>query len=429
MNLIKKQISDGINLNYLETDKFKTGFLSINFVAPLEKSSISKNAIIPSVLMRGSKSYPNMAEINKKLDYLYASSITGTNAKKGDKQIFGLYANMLNSQYTINGENLLNDVLDVIGDILLNPIVSNGAFDNAYTESEKANQIDTIKSNINNKIYYARSRCISEMCKNEPYGLDVNGTIEDIKDCTPASLYEQYKYALEAYPIEIFFVGMCDVKNLAEKLTKMFGGVKRHTVTIPETTIVRTAKEVKKIMEDMPVNQGKLNLGFRASAGLKDKEYPALMMLNSIFGGGTTSKLFMNVREKLSLCYYCSSSPDAAKGLIIVSAGIEVKNRDIAEKAILEQLEAIKAGDFSEEDFTSARLGLINSYEELSDRAAGLENWYIGRLLEKVDETPETTVKKIEAVSKQDVIALANKITLDTVYFLNGTLKGDDQNA
>ena len=429
MELIRKQPAEGVRLSYLETDKFKTGFMSVNFIAPLDASTAAKNALIPSILTRGSVKYPTLADINKKLDYLYASGLSARNDKRGEMQVFGITASMIDPAYTIGGEDLVSEVTDMLFEILLCPKTENGAFSGNYTESEKKNLTDAINAKINNKTYYARQRCISEMCRGERFGLSETGTVEEVAACTAESVYAQYKYALEHYPIEIYFVGHCDIDALSAKISEYISKTARNPEVGANTEVVRTAGEVKRINEDMPVNQGKLSIGFRTGTVLGEPDYPALIMFNEIFGGGVTSKLFMNVREKMSLCYYCSSAPDSAKGIMIVNSGIETANREIAEKAIFEQLEAVKAGDFTEEEQESARLSLINSYRELSDSARGLESWYLGRGILNVGGDPDTVIGQLYAVSKEEIVAAANKVTLDTVYFLNGTLKGEGEDA
>jgi len=427
MELTRKQIADGISLSYLETDKFKTGFMSVNFIAPLDPSTASKNALIPSILTRGSVKYPTLADINKRLDYLYASGISTRNEKRGEMQVFGITAGMIDSAYTMGGENLVFEVTDMLFDILLCPKTSDGVFDSAYTESEKKNLIDSINAKINNKAQYASQRCIFEMCCDEPFGLLETGTVEDVSACTAKSIYDQYKYALKCYPIEIFFVGKCDIEAFAVKLSEIFASVPRSPIKLKPSKIIRKAEKIKHISEDMPVNQGKLSIGLRTGCVLGEDDYYAMMMFNAVFGGGVTSKLFMNVREKMSLCYYCSSSPVVTKGIMIVNSGIEVSNREIAEKAIFDQLEAVKAGDFTDEELESSRLGIINSYRELSDSARGLESWYLTRVIFGIDNDPESDIGRFFAVTREDVIAAANKITPDTVYFLNGTLKGEGE--
>ncbi len=429
MGIITKEIAKGVNLHYLNTDKFKTGYLSVNFIAPLSGETAAKNALLPQILLRGSKKYPNMAELNKALDYLYDTDVASRNMKRGEVQVFGISAGMLAPGYTIDGENLPDMVAEVLEDIILNPVTEDGSFRKDYVESEKRNLIDEINAKINNKTFYAKNRCIQEMCKNEAFGISETGTVAEVSACTAKSLYEQYKYALSSYPVEIFFVGDCDIDSIANRFGKIFASIQRTPISIPKTELIRACTTPKWVNEDMAVNQGKLVLGFRSGTAMTDENYPAMMMFNELFGGGVTSKLFMNVREKMSLCYYCSSSPDSAKGLIIVSSGIEVKNRDIAEKAILEQLEALRHGDFTAEEFSSARLGIINSYRELSDSARLLESWYLGRLLMGIFSDPDDVAAAIAAVSRDDAIAAAKNVSLDTVYFLNGTLKGENPNA
>ena len=365
MELTRKQIADGISLSYLETDKFKTGFMSVNFIAPLDPSTASKNALIPSILTRGSVKYPTLADINKRLDYLYASGISTRNEKRGEMQVFGITAGMIDSAYTMGGENLVFEVTDMLFDILLCPKTSDGVFDSAYTESEKKNLIDSINAKINNKAQYASQRCIFEMCCDEPFGLLETGTVEDVSACTAKSIYDQYKYALKCYPIEIFFVGKCDIEAFAVKLSEIFASVPRSPIKLKPSKIIRKAEKIKHISEDMPVNQGKLSIGLRTGCVLGEDDYYAMMMFNAVFGGGVTSKLFMNVREKMSLCYYCSSSPVVTKGIMIVNSGIEVSNREIAEKAIFDQLEAVKAGDFTDEELEEyyANATYVDNYQ------------------------------------------------------------------
>lgn len=426
MGLQNISIADGVRLHCLPTGKFKTNFMSVSFTAPLEAGVNAMNSLIPNILLRGSEKYPDMAAINRRLDYLYAAGISTRCSKRGDVQVFGLCADMLDSSYAIGGEDLVAEMTDMLGELLLHPIKVGEGFDPDYTESEKNNQIDAIRASINNKVYYAYRRCVEEMCRGERFGLTETGTVDETSACTPESLYSQYKYALKHYPIEIFFVGQCDADALADRLRSIFS-FEREPIALPATEVIRSAAEPKTVTEDMPVNQGKLVIGMRSGLTLADPEYPALMLCNAIYGGAVTSKLFMNVREKMSLCYYCQSSPDAAKGLLMIQSGIEVSNREVAEKAILEQLEAVRRGDFTDEEMNGALLFLINSYNELADSARGLENWYLGRMIFNIPGEPDEMVERLRAVTREDIIAAAKLPTLDTVYFLNGTLCGEDE--
>lgn len=425
MGLQNITIADGVRLHCLPTGKFKTNFLSISFTAPLEAGVNAMNSLIPSILLRGSEKYPDMAAINKRLDYLYAAGISTRCSKRGDVQIFGLCADMLDSSYAIGGEDLVAEMTDMLGELLLHPVKVGGGFDPDYTESEKNNQIDSIKASVNNKVYYAYRRCIEEMCKGERFGLTETGTVDETAACTPESLYRQYEYALKHYPIEIFFVGQCDTDALADRLRAIFS-FEREPITLTSTEVVRSAATAKTVTEDMPVNQGKLVIGMRSGLTLSDPEYPAFMLFNAIFGGSVTSKLFMNVREKMSLCYYCQSAPDASKGLLMIQSGVEVTNREIAEKAIFDQLEAVRRGDFTDDEMNAALLYLINNYNELADSAKGLESWYLGRIISNIPGEPDEMVERLRAVTRDGIIAVSKLPTPDTIYFLNGTLNGED---
>lgn len=425
MGLRNILVADGVRLHYLPLDKFKTNFMSVSFAAPLEAGTNAMNSLIPNILMRGSEKYPDMAALNRRLDYLYAAGISTRCSKRGDVQVFGFCADMLDSSFAIDGEDITSEMTDILAELIFHPVTVDGAFDPDYVESEKTNQIDAINSVVNNPAAYAYRRCIGEMCRDERFGLTENGTAEDTAACTPEGLYRQYKYALKHYGVEIFFAGRCDIDKLAERFSQLFS-YEREPLALPETEIIRAAKKTNSQKEDMPVSQGKLVIGLRTGVTLHDPEYPAMVLFNAIFGGAVTSKLFMNVREKMSLCYYCQSSYEAPKGLIMVQSGIEVKNRGVAEKAIFDQLEAIRRGDFTDEEFENALLCLIDSYSELSDSARGLEVWYLGRIISGLSDNPADVVERLRGVTRDEVIAAAKKLSVDTIYFLNGTLEGDE---
>ena len=420
MGLEKRKIAEGIGLTCLSTGKFKTNFLSVNFISPLDKETAAANALIPSVLLRGCEKYPTMADINKKLDYLYDAGLSSRNQKRGEAQVFGICAGVLDNCYALEGEDLLSEIVGIVGDILLNPVTDGAAFDAAYTESEKNNLIDAINANINNKAYYAKKRCTEEMCRGERYGLSENGTIGDVQAITPESLYARYRYALKHYPIEIFFVGQTDEDRLAEKLRAVFAGLERDIISVPAPEIVRAVSDVKRIDEDMPVNQGKLVIGMRSGVTLHDPDYPAMLMFNEIFGGGVTSKLFMNVREKMSLCYYCSARLFRQKGVMMVQSGVEFENAERAITEIGRQLDAVRAGEFTDDDFDASVKSLADDYERVGGTPEELDDWYAFRLLEEAPAAPQSLAAQIRKVTREQAVEAAQKVTLDTIYLLTG---------
>ena len=419
--MIKKSfnIANGVDLHYIETDKFKTNYFSFNFIAPLSRESVHLNAMIPPILMRACNKYPSQAHINKRLQYLYSGDIDAKNTSFGEYQIFGMRVNMLNNKYT-QGTDVTTETIDLLLEMIFNPYLVNGVFDKEFTEGEKTSLIDVIEAEVNNKGQYAVKRLMSEMCKDEVFGISKMGEVEDVKKITPKSLYEAYKNAIKNYKIQIYFVGKADIDAVSEQFKARFAGVERTPMEISEEPIKLAATEVKEVTDVEKVNQGKLVLGFRTGYKYQENEYHLLQLFNEVYGGSPTAKLFLNVREKMSLCYYCRSIINQKNGIMIVSSGIEAKNKEIAKKAIIDQLDAIKNGDITEEELDNAKKSIKNGFLSVYDSAESLEAWAFYRGLCGISTTPDKEIAKIEKTSAKDVQNIAKRITLDTVYFLTG---------
>lgn len=422
MSVDKKVIADNVALNVIETKKFKTNYLSFNFVMPLERVNNGINALVPRVLVRGTDKHPDMISIKKSLDELYAASVEARVYKRGEYQICGISAGWLDDRFAIDDTDITYGTLGLVEEIIFEPYKENDVFSSSYTESEKSNLIDEIEALINNKTSYAIRRCQQEMSRDESFGISECGDIEDIKKITPESLYAGYNRLLRSARIEIFYVGR-DGEKIEERLKTMFAKLERVPESLTECRVVRKAPKIRTVDEDCPVTQGKLSLGFRTGTVIGDSDYHAFPVFAELYGGSPMSKLFMNVREKLSLCYYCKAIPENIKGIMIVTSGIENENREQTQNEILLQLENIKKGDISDVELSSAKKSLINAYKELSDSPASLEAWFLTRKLMGSDDTPEGMMEIFERTTKEEVAALARKITLDTVYFMRGTLK------
>lgn len=419
------EIANEVELHYIKTDKFKTNYMSFNFVAPLNREQAHFNAMLPLILMRGTEKYPSQAHINKRLQYLYSADISARNDSFGEYQIFGMRANMLNNKYA-NGTDVTKETIDLLLDMVFAPYLINGEFDKEFTKGEKINLIDVIEAEKNNKGSYALTRLTEEMCKDEVFGISKMGEIEKIKKITPKSLYKAYKDAIKNYKIQIYFVGDCDIDSVAEQFKARFNGIERTPVQIIDAPIVEKAKEVKEIVETEKVNQGKLVMGFRTGYHYEENQYHLVQLFNEIFGGSPTAKLFLNVREKMSLCYYCRSAVSQKTGIMFVSSGIEAKNKEIAKEAILDQLKMIQRGEISEEELISAKKSMKNSFLTVYDSAAAMETMVFFRGLCGIKTTPILEIEKVENATIEDVMRVANKITLDTVYFLKGEDKADE---
>ena len=422
-------IADGINLNIIPSDKFKTNHLKINFTLPLTRAVAPLASLLPRVLRRGCEKYPTMTSLNRRLEYLYATVLGGGSSKCGENETITFNANFLKNELIPDDTDLLSLVCDMKADLKFNPCLENGVFKEEYVESEKKNLIDAIEAEINNKSSYANKRLFDIMCENEPYSVSHLGTVESVEAVDAKALADFYRTEFAKAPIEIFFVGKCDDAALEAKIREKFASFGRMANTSNGAYVCEKVSQLKRVTEEMPVNQGKLSIGFRTDACTEKGNVEKFLVFNTIFGGSPTSKLFENVREKLSLCYYCSSRFIAAKGIMYIASGVKVGDETAAEEEILRQLDAMKNGDFSENDITVAKMSLENSYISCYDDADRLADWYLTRIITGAEYTTiEKVIEKINKVTKQDIVDIANTVVQDTVYFLKGTnLDGDDE--
>lgn len=420
------KISDGINLNIIPEDRFKTCYLSVNILFPTSRETAAKNALLARVLKCGTKSYPNIQSINETLDMLYGSSISAGTSRIGDIQVMSFSSFPLESSYA-DGFDVLKGVIGVLREMLFDPYTENGLLSKKYVEAEKKILIDRIRAQKNNKDAYAIQRCLEEMCKGDVYAIPPTGFEEQVKEITPKSLTEYYKTAFCDKQIEIYYIGNDDQDSVTEKIRELFFGIERKKVNVPKTVPLTAPKsEVRRITEPLPVNQGKLCIGFYTGQTLNSPDYLKFALFCELFGGSPLSKLFMNVRERLGLCYYCRALPDSQKGLMAVSCAISNENKELAEKEILLQLQKCKDGDITETELDAAKKSLINAFAELSDSPDGIKAWYFGRSLSKRDESPEEAAEYVYRLTADDVKTAAKSVTIDTVYFLYGSGEGDE---
>ena len=415
-------ISDGINLGYIEKTKFKTNFFKVCFCMNLEKGVPTNLSLLAGVLMRASKNYPGISEINNRLDYLYDMNVSSGTYKRGERLYLSYECDFIRDEFLPDGEKLLSEAVEMFEELIFNPYLVDGGFDKKILDSEKTELENSIKSIINYKNAYVKEKCIETLCQGERYAVSEQGTLEEIPKVTEKSLYEFYRQLVETASIEIIFVGQADAEKLAEDFKTIFEKhTKRTPKAIDETYITgETKAKVCEKTEKMQINQGKLALGFRTGVGVTDKDCTAMSLFAEIFGGSPTSKLFMNVREKLSLCYYCRASLDSYKGIMLVLSGIQSKNKDKSFEAIMKELCDIQNGNVTEDEFEAAKLSLVNSYKTLDDSPAALSAWYISRIMCQSFENPEAIVEKIQNTTLGEVIEVSKKVKLDTVYFLEG---------
>lgn len=422
MQPIRYEMMPGVFLNYIHATKFKTGTLSVQLITPLDEATAAQGALLPAVLRRGTMRYRDMRALSTALDLLYGASVAYTVRKKGENQCLGFVASFIDEAFAPAGERLLEPMCDLLGELLLNPVTKGGRFLSEYVESEKVNLIDAIRGVINDKRDYADMRLLQEMCAEERYGTEKLGTEERVKKITNQTLYPFYRKLLATAHIELFYCGSADPDRVEGALRRAFAALPREEIVPPVYAEHRDAPEMpKRITETMDVTQGKLSLGFRASSD----DTAATMLANLIFGGYSNSKLFLNVREKLSLCYYASSGYHRSKGIITVSSGIEFKNYQTAYDEILAQLRAVQDGEFEPWEIDGARECLISSLRSREDSAGRMEENAIGQAATYQWESAGELIDALRAVTPERISAAAKTVTLDTVYFLTG----EEENA
>ncbi len=417
------QIANGVTLNVLPSDKFKTNLLSVNFITPLNVFNASNAALLSKVLLRASNKYPSTALLSKHLEYLYDMSASMRSYKRGETLIVSYESEFLKDGFVPKGsENLLYESVDLFYQVIFEPLVKNGGFDENILCQEKSDLINSINALINNKNAYAKQVCTSLMCGEEAYSTYELGDVDTVNNINAKSLYEYYLDFVRSTQIEIYFVGEADEELLTQRLKGTFEGLERQVKQVQKTFVTdKVHSPVIEKQEPMDVSQGKLALGFRTGVTLGSDDSAPFALFCEIFGGSPVSKLFLNVREKLSLCYYCRAMTDSYKGVMFILSGIENSNREKAVNAILCELEDMKCGKFSDEDIESAVLSLTNAYKELSDNTSGLVAWYLSRRLYSDFSDPNDVIERIKSVSKDSIVKAASKARLDTIYFLKGT--------
>ena len=413
------ELLPGVFLTAVQTEKFKTGCFSINFLRPLRAEEASANALIPSVLLRGSEHCPDLRAIAARLDDLYGAGIGTLIRKKGEVQMVGFYADFIED--ALAGEPVFASVMTFLGELLLQPRLEDGHFVQEYVECEKRNLANAIASRVNDKRMYATSQLVKTMCAGEAYAVPRLGELEDVERITAEGLYAHYREVLSTSRVELFYMGRKDAEEVAAQLRHVLRELPRAAAFDAVETRQRSGRDaVRRGEERMEITQGKLAMGFRTGITAADADYPALLMLNTIFGGGITSKLFCKVREEMSLCYYAISSIEKFKGVMIVSSGVEFEKLETAEKEILRQLDDCRNGVISEYEFTSAKNYLLSDLKAALDSPGRLDDYAVGQRMAGLRGGMEELARGIEAVTPEQVADCARRVTLDTVFTLKG---------
>lgn len=413
--MIRKELMEGVSLTYLPARKFKTGLLSAHFLTPLDRGSAAVRALLPAVLRRGTVGSPDMGAISARLDRLYGAELDYTVRKKGECQCVGFVGSFIDDAYALGGEKLLEPVAELLGEMILAPVTRSGRFLPDYVESERDNLADAIRSIRNDKRDWADLRLLQELCVGEAYGVSRLGDEKSVEKTSPQKLYAEYRRLVASAPMELFYCGSAELSRVEDALLNALSALPRQGVApVPVTERHRPRQETRVVREGMDVTQGKLGMGFSCTS---DDE-SALLLGNLLFGGSSNSKLFLNVREKLSLCYYVSSLYHRQKGLITVSSGVEFADFQPAYEEILSQLQALRQGQLEPWELDAAKGVLRSAYAAMEDSQGRLENFYLGQAIEGRSDSPEDLSREMEETSAERIFRAMETVKLDTVYYL-----------
>ena len=413
------ELFPGVTLRCCRDDRFKQGVLSLQFLRPMCREEAALNALLPSVLLRGCKSCPDMRSITLRLDDLYGASVGALVRRTGDIQSTGLSCGFIDDRFTLEGDAVFAPTLRFLEEILLDPVTVDGVFCADYVASEKQKLIWTLESQRNDKRSYASNQLLKQLCKEDSYGIPRLGEIADVEAITPEGLYAHYRKVLEESPVHVFYVGSAEAETVAEALRPMLSRLAKHPVALPPQTGLNIGEFTRR-EETLDVAQGKLGMGFVTPITLRHPAYAAMQVCNTIFGAGMTSKLFMQVREKMSLCYDIGSGFHGSKGILTVFAGIEFDKEEIVREEILHQLQQILDGNITELEMAAAKEALLSMLRSYHDSPGAIEGYYASAAISGIGMDTARFMAAVEAVTPEDVVEAAKTLQLQSVYFLKG---------
>lgn len=427
MNQVDEKLGQlgGLNLHLVPSKKFKTISFVVRFKAPLNRTTVTERALLPYILRQASNKYSSRRELQQKLDDLYGAFFSINGAKKGNFHIITFRLEIPNPRFLENESALIEDSFKILNEIINRPKVSGNSFDSSIVDREKETLKQKIDSIRDDKMSYANMRLIDEMCKDEVYQTHVHGYLDDLSTIDGKSLYTYYQSLLQEDSMDFYVLGDFEEINVRNSITAMF---KKDKVLNKSFQFLKGNKkriEPKLITEKQDLQQAKLHIGYRTNCTYSDKLYFALHVFNGMYGGFPNSKLFVNVREKNSLAYYASSRLESHKGLLFVFSGIAPKDFQQAKKIIDQQMEAMKNGDFTEDEISSTKELIVNQLLETLDHPLGIIEMLYQQVVANHTLSPDDLIANIKKVSRQNILDIAQLIEEDTTYLL--TNKGKEQ--
>ena len=418
-----RMLADKVRLVSEPTEKFKTSCISVSMALPMDER-MAANSLLVYLLKRSCKAYPELSLLNGRLDELYGAILGAGVSKNGEAQVLTLSITSLADKFALDDESIQLEAAQLLSDIIFKPNVKNGSFGAEALATEKRLLIQRIEEELNDKRSYAFNKCISHMCHNEAFGKDKYGTIEEIQSVKVSDVYEAWKNMLSTAVFQITVVGAADEEKVAAIFEKAFADIERNPATL-ETVFIQRSRRFDRFEEKFPVNQGKLVIGFRAGMSHRRDNIFAVTVMNDIFGMGTYSKLFMNIREKMSLAYYCWSRLIASKGIVLVESGIDTDKEKKVSAEVLSQLSDLRSGKTDPEVLESSKRALREKHTFTTPE--GILGWYSSQVTSDEIMTPEEVVSGIEQVTMEDVCAAAKKLSIDTIFMLSAQEEADNE--
>ena len=415
---VQKKIAPGVELLAVPAGRFKTNELAIHLAVPMEEQMAANYALAISAVSRKGKAYPDMRTLHLQLDKLYGAAISVTANKSGGCQILKIGITTLDDRFALDDEKIAEAGLELLMNLLFDPLLGeDGLFSPADIETERRVLLEKLAAEENEKRLYAVMQMQQIMFAGDPYRINPKGTKETLLAATPESVTAAWHRMLRESKMLVTVVGSTDPEAACAALRRRLEGVERAYQPMPTPHFVARCEQVKDVRESEKIRQGKLVLGFRVDMRPGDPLAPAMRSFCDVFGGGPYSKLFMNVREKMSLCYYCSARFARQNSHIFIQCGCEEENMDKAVAEILHQLEIIRDGDCKAE-LESSRIAMIDALDGVADTPNGLENWYAARLLDDDFRTPAQVAEETRSVTVEQLQECAGRLSLDTVYRL-----------
>ena len=417
-NLKTLEIGKNVKLTLIPESKFKTNLVSVYILRELDRKEVTKNALLPGILKSGCDKYKTLGQLTNREEELYGSYLHAGASKRGESQVLGFSILSVNEKYL--DEKILGQCIEFLNEIINNPLVIDGGFNEEYLNIEKEILKDSIMSIINDKGNYAMKRTNEIMFEGEPYSINGKGYIEDLDTIDRVGLYEHYKEVLKTSPIEIMIEGEFEETEVVELIKEKFQFDRGNIIDIPKEEYYKEVDEVKEVKENMDIAQGKLVMGYRCNVDYLDEEkYYSLLLGSRILGGGADSKLFINVREKESLCYTIYSTIQKSKSTMMVCSGIEAQNYEKTVNLVKEQVQKLKDGDITESEISNAKIAFINSLNSLNDEIGRISDFYFSQSISKNKSDLDQIKNMINKSTKEDIVEAVKNIELDTIYFLS----------